>query len=236
MKSNEKKLNHIAFIMDGNGRWAKERKLPRNAGHRMGVEKAKEIILAVKELGIPYISLYTFSKENWIRPLKEVSFLMGLIVNHFKEEFEFYKKNRIKIIHIGDREGLQKDVLDAIDNVVEDTKDYETLTVLLAFNYSGKYDIIQAINRIINNNQNKKITLDEKKFSNYLLTSKYPDPDLIVRTSGEFRISNFFLWQAAYSEYYVINKYWPDFTKIDLSNIVDDFYKRDRRFGGIKNE
>lgn len=232
MKSNDKRLNHIAFIMDGNGRWAKERRLPRNIGHKMGVEKAKEIILVVKELGIPYVSLYTFSKENWKRPLKEVSFLMRLIVNHFKKEFEFYKKNRIKIIHIGDRAGLQKDVLEAIDNVVEDTKDYDTLTVLLAFNYTGQYDIIQAVNKIIN--QNKKININEEKFSNYLLTSKYPDPDLIVRTSGEFRISNFFLWQAAYSEFYIIDKYWPDFTKIDLSNIVDDFYKRDRRFGGIK--
>ena len=196
--------------------------------------KAKEIILAVKELGIPYVTLYTFSKENWKRPLREVSFLMGLIVNHFKKEFEFYKKNRIKIIHIGDRKGLQKDVLNAIDNVVEDTKDFDTLTVLLAFNYSGQYDIIQAINKIIN--QGSKIELNEEKFSKYLLTSKYPDPDLIVRTSGEFRISNFFLWQAVYSEFYVIDKYWPDFTKIDLTNIVDDFYKRDRRYGGIKNE
>src|SRR4030042_2318470 len=209
LKSNEKKLNHIAFIMDGNGRWAKKRKLPRNAGHKMGVEKAKEIILAVKELGIPYVTLYTFSKENWKRPLKEVSFLMGLIINHFKKEFEFYKKNRIKIVHIGDRDGLQKDVLDAIDNVVEDTKDYETLTVLLAFNYSGQYDIIQAVKKIIN--QNKKIEINEEKFSNYLLTSKYPDPDLIVRTSGEFRISNFFLWQAAYFEFFLINKNWPFF-------------------------
>ena len=220
--------------MDGNGRWAKEKGLPRNAGHKAGVEKAKEIILTVKELGIPYVSLYTFSKENWARPQKEVSFLMRLIVTQFKKEFEFYIKNRIKIIHIGDREGLQKNVLNAIDNVVKDTKDFETLTVLLAFNYSGKYDILQAIKNIIKSNS--KYEINENEFSNYLLTSKYPDPDLIVRTSGEFRISNFFLWQAAYSEFYIIDKYWPDFTKMDLKEIVDNFYHRDRRYGGIKNE
>ncbi len=234
MKSNKKKIDHIAFIMDGNGRWAKEKGFPRNIGHKAGVDKAKEIILAVKELGIPYVSLYTFSKENWKRPIKEISFLMKLIVSHFKKEFEFYKKNRIKIIHIGDRAGLQEDVLKAIDNVVEDTKDYETLTVLLAFNYSGQYDIIQAINKI--KNQNKKSNVNEKEFSNYLLTSEYPDPDLIVRTSGEFRISNFFLWQAAYSELFIIDKYWPNFTKNDLKKIVDNFYNRKRRYGGLKNE
>lgn len=234
MRSDKKKLNHIAFIMDGNGRWAKEKGLPRNAGHKAGVDKAKEIILATKKFGVSYVSLYTFSKENWSRPRKEVSFLMRLIITHFKKEFEFYKKNRIKIIHIGDRRGVQKDVLDAIDNVVEDTKDFDTLTVLLAFNYSGKYDILQAINSIIKLDNIDEI--NENEFSSYLLTSKYPDPDLIVRTSGEFRISNFFLWQAAYSEFYIIDKYWPDFTKMDLKEIVDNFYHRDRRYGGIKNE
>jgi undecaprenyl diphosphate synthase len=219
--------------MDGNGRWAKEKGKPRNAGHKAGVEKAKEITLIVKELGIPYVSLYTFSKENWIRPKNEVSYLMKLIVNQFEKEFEFYVKNKIRIIHIGDRTGVDKNVLKAIDNVIEQTKEFKSLTVLLAFNYSGKYDLLQAMNRIKNDKINN---IDEETFSRYLLTSGYPDPDLIVRTSGEFRISNYFLWQAAYSEFFITDKFWPDFEKKDLDLIIKNFYNRDRRFGGVKDE
>lgn len=219
--------------MDGNGRWAKKRGLPRNYGHSQGVEKAKEIILYIKELGIPFVSLYTFSKENWKRSESEISFLMGLIVKHFKEEFDFYIKNKIKIVHIGDRNNINKDVLKAIDHVVNETKDFISPTVLLVFNYSGKFDIVQAVNKIINDN-NKNI--DEDIFNKYLLTSNYPDPDLIIRTSSEFRISNYFLWQSAYSEFYICDKLWPDFEKADLLNILNEYSLRDRRFGGVKNE
>lgn len=220
--------------MDGNGRWAKERGLPRNAGHSAGVEKAKEVVLFIKELGIPYISLYTFSKENWKRSQSEVSFLMNLIIKHFKEEFEFYIKNKIKIVHVGDRKGINADVLDAIDNVVFSTKDFGPPTVLLAFNYSGKYDILQAVNRI--KEEKIKEEINEDLFKKYLLTAEYPDPDLIIRTSGEFRISNYFLWQAAYTEFFIIDKYWPDLTKEDILAILDDYSKRDRRYGAIKEE
>ena len=232
-KPEEKRINHISFIMDGNGRWAKSRGLPRTAGHKAGVEKAKEITLLVKELGIPFVSLYTFSKENWVRPKSEVSFLMGLIVSHYEKEFEFYIKNKIRIIHIGDRSGVDKSVLRAIDNVVEQTKDFDSLTVLLAFNYSGKYDILQAVERIKKDNPEK---IDDELFSGYLLTADFPDPDIIVRTSGEFRLSNYFLYQAAYSEFFIVNKFWPEINKEDLKNIVDSFYNRDRRFGGVKDE
>ena len=232
MKSSKKVLNHISFIMDGNGRWAKKKGLPRNFGHKAGVEKAKEMVLAVKELGIPYMSMYTFSKENWKRPSTEVSFLMGLINFHLEREFDFYIKNKIRIIHIGDREDLSDDVLRAIDRVERETKDFTGLTALLIFNYSGKYDITQAVNKIIKEKLNN---VDEEIFSEYLLTGKYPDPDLIIRTSGEFRISNFFLWQAAYSEFYITDKFWPDFTKEDLNIIVDEYFNRERRFGGVEN-
>jgi undecaprenyl diphosphate synthase len=216
--------------MDGNGRWAKEKNLPRNAGHKAGVEKAKEIILAAKEFGIPFVSLYTFSKENWVRPRNEVSFLMKLIVTHFEKEFEFYIKNKIRIIHIGDRAGVDKKVLGAIDSVAKETKKFNSCTALLAFNYSGKYDILQAVKKVM---KEKPAKLSEESFAKHLLTADYPDPDLIVRTSEEFRISNYFLWQAAYSEFFIEKKYWPDFKKDDLKKIIDDYYNRDRRFGGV---
>ncbi len=227
------KLNHVAFIMDGNGRWAREKGLPRNEGHRAGVQKAKEIVLAVKKLGIPFVSMYTFSKENWKRPKTEVSFLMNLIVFHLEREFDFYIKNRIRIIHIGDRNGLPKKILKAIDRVEEDTRDYGNPTLLLNLNYSGRYDIIQAVNSLLSA---KVDSIDEESFGRYLLTSGYPDPDLIIRTSGEFRISNYYLWQSGYSEFFITDKFWPDFSEKDFNEIIENYYNRDRRFGGVKNE
>lgn len=234
MKSDKNSLKHISFIMDGNGRWAKSRNLPRTAGHSAGVKKAKEVVLAVKELGIPYASMYTFSKENWARSVEEVSFLMGLVVKHLEEEFDFYVKNNIAIRHLGDKNGLPEKVLRAIEKVEYDTKDYkDTTTLLLALNYSGKYDIVQAVNKIVESGVKN---IDENGFKEYLLSARYPDPDLIVRTSGEFRISNYFLWQAAYSEFYITDKLWPDFGRDDVLKAVDFFKNRDRRFGGVKNE
>jgi len=228
-------INHISFIMDGNGRWASQRGLPRTMGHNEGVKKAKEVILFIKELEIPIVSLYTFSKENWKRSEEEVSFLMGLIVKHFEEEFEFYIKNKIKIIHLGDKNGINKSVLSAISNVEKETAHFDSLVVYLAFNYSGKYDIIQAVNKIIKNGAESGIkSIDEDTFSKYLLTSDIKDPDLIIRTSGEFRISNYFLWQAAYSEFYITDKLWPDIQKEDILNAVESFCNRERRYGGTK--
>lgn len=234
MKSNiENQLKHISFIMDGNGRWAKKRNLPRTAGHSAGVQKAKEVVLLIKELGIPFVSLYTFSKENWKRSMDEVSFLMGLIVKHLEEEFDFYIRNKIRIRHLGDKEGLPEKVVKAIERVEKESKDFTALTVLLAINYSGKYDITQAINKILNE---KKESVTEEDVEKYLLTKDIPDPELIIRTSGEFRVSNYFLWQAAYSEFYVTQTLWPDLKKEDITLAIDSFKSRDRRFGGVKDE
>lgn len=156
---------------------------------------------------------------------------MGLIVKHFKEEFEFYIKNKIKIVHLGDKSGINKAVLDSINNVERETADFDSLTVYLAFNYSGKYDIIQAVNRVVDDGVKN---IDEEIFSKYLLTANIKDPDLIIRTSGEFRISNYFLWQAAYSEFSVIDKLWPDIQKEDIVDALENFCNRERRYGGTK--
>ena len=223
-------LNHISVIMDGNGRWAQERGLPRTAGHSAGVEKAKEIVMFARELHIPYISLYTFSKENWKRTEQEVSFLMGLVVSHLEKEFDFYIRNRIAIRHLGDRNGLPPKVLAAIDRVERETADYDSITLLLALNYSGKYDLVQAYQKM----QAQGLEPNEENVAKCLLTAKYPDPDLIIRTGGEYRISNYFLWQAAYSEFYVSNSYWPDFTKEEFAAAIENYKHRDRRFGGVK--
>ena len=230
MSSKEKKLEHISFIMDGNGRWAKKRLLPRTFGHKEGVKKAKEVILHAKSHGIPFVSLYTFSKENWKRPADEVSFLMKLIIDHFKNDFQFYIDNQIRIIHIGDKEGIPTEVRKAIEEIENDSKDFNSVTVLLVFNYSGQYDIMQAVNRMLTD---KVACTDENEIRKYLLTANYPDPDLIVRTSGEFRISNYFLYQAAYSEFYVTNTLWPDMSMDEINKAIESFYQRERRFGGV---
>lgn len=230
MSSKEKKLEHISFIMDGNGRWAKKRLLPRTFGHKEGVKKAKEVILHAKSHNIPFVSLYTFSKENWKRPADEVSFLMKLIIDHFKNDFQFYIDNRIRIVHIGDKNGIPTEVSKAIEEIEEKSKDFKSVTVLLVFNYSGQYDIVQAVNRMLADNV---ACTDENEIRKYLLTSDYPDPDLIVRTSGEFRISNYFLYQAAYSEFYVTDTLWPDMSKEEIDKAVESFYLRERRFGGV---
>jgi undecaprenyl diphosphate synthase len=230
LSSKEKKLEHISFIMDGNGRWAKKRLLPRTFGHKEGVKKAKEVILHAKSHAIPFVSLYTFSKENWKRPDDEVSFLMKLIIDHFKNDFQFYIDNQIRIIHIGDKNGIPTEVRNAIEEIENDSKDFKSVTVLLVFNYSGQYDIVQAVNRMLTD---KVTNIDEKEIRKYLLTSDYPDPDLIVRTSGEFRISNYFLYQAAYSEFYVTDTLWPDMGQEEIDKAIDSFYHRERRFGGV---
>ena len=230
MSSKEKKLEHISFIMDGNGRWAKKRLLPRTFGHKEGVKKAKEVILHAKSHNIPFVSLYTFSKENWKRPADEVSFLMKLIIDHFKNDFQFYIDNQIRIIHIGDKNGIPGEVCKAIEEIEKRSKDFNSVTVLLVFNYSGQYDIVQAVNRML---VDKVAGTDENEIRKYLLTSDYPDPDLIVRTSGEFRISNYFLYQAAYSEFYVTDTLWPDMTKEEIDKAIESFYLRERRFGGV---
>jgi undecaprenyl diphosphate synthase len=220
--------------MDGNGRWATLRKLPRTAGHRQGITTAKKIIREAIRLGIPWLTLYVFSTENWKRTRKEVGFLMKLIINHMRNEASFYHENRIRVRHTGDIDGLPSDVQKEINKSILNTKDYNAITVNLAINYGGRDEIIRAVNRWTNdaNQLNKKLT--EKIFESYLDNSDLPDPDLIIRSAGEQRSSNFLLWESAYSEYFFSDKLWPDFTEEDLRFAVASFGNRNRKFGGLQ--
>lgn len=222
---------HIGIIMDGNGRWARLRNLPRTAGHREGLKTAKAIIKKASELGIRYITLYTFSTENWKRAEEEVSFLMHLIKTHLKKEYDFYRDNRIRVLHCGDLEGLPQDIREEINKVMADTAQYSDLSVILAINYGARNEIIRAVNRWKNNVKSSPLT--EESFKEYLDQPNIPDPDLIIRTGGELRISNFLLWQGAYAEYFFSDKLWPDWTPEDLMLALDNFQKRERKFGGV---
>ena len=224
---------HIGIIMDGNGRWAKLRNLPRTKGHREGLNVAKQIVKAASDLGIKFVTLYTFSTENWKRTQEEVGYLMTLIKKHLSSEFNFYKENKIRIEHIGDITALPMDVQTEIKNAKNDTKDFTGTTVLLAINYGGKDEIIRGI---------KKLAAQKKDFSSIieqdlslaLDTKNIPDVDLLIRTGGELRLSNFLLWQAAYAELIFTDTLWPDYTKEEFIKNIQTFQHRTRRFGGIK--
>ncbi len=220
---------HAGIIMDGNGRWAKARGLPRTEGHREGLRVAKRIIRAAEDLGIRYLSLYTFSTENWKRAEEEVSFLMSLISRHLRAEFDFYRDNHIRIMHSGDAEGLPSDVRESIRSVIEDTSEYDGITVNLAINYGGRDEILRGIRRFI---RQGAADVTEGTFKTFLDAPDIPDPDLIIRTGGDLRLSNFLLWESAYAELYFSDKLWPDWTEDDLIKAVDSFSVRERRFGG----
>ena len=220
---------HIAIIMDGNGRWAKQRNLPRTSGHKEGLEVAKKIVKAAKEVGVKYITLYTFSTENWKRTQDEVGYLMGLIKNHLRAEFKFYKENDIRVKHIGNLSGLPQDIQDEINSTVEECKDFNSLTVVLAINYGGKDEISRAINKA--KSENKEI--DESNFSEFFDLPEMPDVDLIIRTGGEKRLSNFLLWHGAYAELDFVDTLWPDYTEECFYQSIKEFQKRNRRFGGL---
>ena len=221
---------HIGIIMDGNGRWAQRRKMLRTQGHLEGLKTAKKIVKAASELGISYITLYTFSTENWKRSADEVSFIMGLVKQYLRAELEFYKENKIRIRHAGDRNGLPPDILGELDLAAEATRDFKGLQVILALNYGGRDEIIRAFKRMIM----KGITdPTEEDIVTCLDNPDIPDPDLIIRTAGEFRTSNFLLWEGAYAEYYISDKLWPDWESDDLRNALNDYRNRERRFGGI---
>ncbi len=222
---------HIAIIMDGNGRWAKKRFLPRLAGHRAGVVAIKEIVKTIVKLkSIKYLTLYAFSTENWKRPAKEISGLMKLLVEFLKKEVRELKEEGVRIRHIGNIDRLpefaKKELLDA----EAETAEQENLNLVLALNYSGRDEMIRAVNRIV---EKGEVEIDEKKLSSYLDTSFMPDPELIIRTSGELRISNFLLWQSAYAEFIFTNTFWPAFSSECLLEALEEFLNRDRRFGGI---
>ena len=220
---------HIAIIMDGNGRWAKQRNLPRTSGHKEGLEVAKKIVKVAKEVGVKYITLYTFSTENWKRTQEEVGYLMGLIKNHLRAEFKFYKENDIRVKHIGNLSGLPQDIQDEINSTVEECKDFNSLTVVLAINYGGKDEISRAINKA--KSENKEI--DESNFSEFFDLPEMPDVDLIIRTGGEKRLSNFLLWHGAYAELDFVDTLWPDYTEECFYQSIKEFQKRNRRFGGL---
>ncbi len=224
---------HIGIIMDGNGRWAAKRGLPRTEGHRQGLEAAKRIVAACSDRGVSYLSLYTFSTENWKRTTDEVGFLMGLIKTHLAAELDFYRRNRIKLVHSGNRSGLSADILREIDKTVSDTSAFPGMVVNLAINYGGRDELLRAIGRLDSANEAAKGALTEKDITSALDHPEMPDPDLIIRTGGETRLSNFLLWQSAYSELYFTDRLWPDFDEEALDKALADFRSRDRRFGGL---
>ncbi|MEZ0537957.1 isoprenyl transferase [Caldicellulosiruptoraceae bacterium PP1] len=228
---------HIAIIMDGNGRWAQKRGLPRMAGHRFGAQKLKEIVLFADEIGIKYLTVYAFSTENWKRPKEEVNNLMNLLREFFDKEIEnLIQKTQISIRVIGDITKLDYDIQRRILNAQEKTKNRTGLCTVIALNYGGRTEIIDAVKRLAMDIKNDKIDLNdinEELFSNYLWTKDIPDPDLLIRPSGEMRISNFLLWQISYSEFWFSNVLWPDFKKEDLLKAIDDYNLRNRRFGGV---
>jgi len=223
--------NHVAIIMDGNGRWAKERGFKRYIGHKLGIESVREIIGISKKIGIKYLTLYVFSKENWKRPKEEIKFLFNLLKKTLEEELERLKRNNIRVMVMGNVQELRDNVRNFLEKCTHETRNCNGMNVIIAFNYSGREEIIDAVNKIL---KEKKNINSEKEFSKYLYLKDIPEPDLLIRTSGEMRISNFMLWQIAYTELFFTKKLWPDFRKKDFLEAIEDFSRRERRFGGIE--
>ena len=225
---------HTAIIMDGNGRWAEQKGMPRIFGHQNGVTAVRKIVEAASKFNIKYLTLFTFSVENWDRPTSEVDTLMGLLVQTLKDEFEDMFKNNIKLNAIGDLDSLPNEVREELYNIIESTKENTSMTLTLALSYSGKQEIFKAVKEISEKVKNDIICLDnfdDSVINDHLYTSDLPDVDLLIRTSGEKRISNFLLWQIAYAELYFTDIYWPDFTEEDLEKAIVEYQNRERRFG-----
>ena len=224
---------HVSITMDGNGRWATQRKLPRSAGHDKGLHTVKTIVKAASDLGIKHLTLYIFSTENWKRAEAEVGFLMNLIHTHLKQELDFYRDNGIKLNHIGDLQALppaiKKDIVEAID----DTKDFTGMILNLAINYGGRDEIIRGVKKIIHNGV-KEEDVNEKLISSALDMPQSPDVDLLIRTGGEKRLSNFLLWHVPYAEQIYIDTLWPDYTVNEFYGNIEEFQHRSRRFGAEK--
>ncbi len=225
--------------MDGNGRWAKSNNLPRIAGHREGVESVREIVKSCARIGVKYLTLYTFSTENWKRPKTEVTTLMRLLVKVLRREIQELHNNDVRLQAIGDIPALPKDVQKELADAIDKTRNNKTLTLVLALSYSGRWEIVDAVRSIARDLKEGKISEEEIKidtFSKYLNTKNIPDPDLLIRTSGEMRISNFLLWQLAYSEMYITPVFWPQFREKDLLEAIADYGKRERRFGKVSEQ
>lgn len=223
---------HIGFIMDGNGRWALGRGLPRARGHEEGLKAAKRVVRGAAEAGIPYLSLYTFSTENWKRTPDEVKFLMGLVSKNLRKEFPFYQEYGVHVLHSGDVAHLPKGVQKELQAVEEDTREFSRIQVNLAINYGGRDEIVRAVNRWKEQGEENALTADTLR--SFMDLPEFPDPDLIVRTGGEYRLSNFLLWGSAYSELMFSSKLWPDWSEEDVYEAVRFFQSRKRNFGGSR--
>jgi len=234
MADKDKLPQHIAIIMDGNGRWAKRRGLPRVMGHRAGMKSVKEIVKACRELGIKYLTLYAFSTENWKRPKREIETLMRFLNEYIEKELKGLKENDIRINVIGRIEGLPDYVRPKLKTAIKETRNCKTMILNVALNYSGRAEIVDAARKFalsVKSGEHRINELDERLFAKFLYTEDQPDPDLLIRTSGEMRISNFLLWQISYSELYITPKLWPDFRKRDLEEAILEYQTRNRRFG-----
>ena len=230
---------HIAVIMDGNGRWAQRRGLPRISGHHEGVNSVRDIVEACGQLGVKYLTLYAFSTENWKRPKEEVSLLMRLLLKALRDEKDRLHQNEVKLKAIGNLSELPQDVQDELLDGIETMKDNKGLTLILALSYSGRWDITNAISRMhddIRLGTLKKDQITQDLVAGYLSTRDFPDPDLLIRTSGELRISNFLIWQLAYSELFISQEFWPAFRRKQLYDAIADFQRRERRFGMVSEQ
>lgn len=229
-------LQHLAIIMDGNGRWAQKRGLPRSMGHRKGAEVVKDITRAAGEMGIKYLTLYAFSTENWKRSPEEVSTLMNLLRDYLKTDLKEIQDNNVRILFIGERSMLDKDIVEAVNRIETDTAANNKMTLCIALSYGSRLEIVNAVKRIAIMAKRGDILpedIDSKLFSDMLYTKDIPDPDLLIRTSGEQRISNYLLWQIAYAELFFTTTLWPDFTKNELEQIIKDYNNRERRYGKV---
>ena len=233
----DRALRHIGIIMDGNGRWAKQRGKIRTQGHLEGLKAAKRLVKAASDRGVRYLTLYTFSTENWKRAADEVSFIMGLVKKYLREEFAFYRENGIRIRHAGDRSKLPADIQRELDEVCQSTKDFFGMQLILALNYGGRDEIVRAVRKLAIERAaslNALGEISEDAIAQNLDNPDVPDPDLIIRTAGEFRTSNFLVWEGAYSEYYISDKLWPDWDESDLAEALANYQHRDRRFGAVR--
>ena len=225
---------HTAIIMDGNGRWAEARGLPRTAGHKRGAEAVKTAVESAVELGVEYLTLYGFSSENWGRPPEEINDLMGLLRYYLQSEIKYLQKNGVKLRVIGDRERLAPDIVELIEDGEGRTASNKKLTLIIALSYGGRMEIVVAARRLARRVAEGALgpeEIDEETFASNLFTAGIPDPDLLIRTSGEKRISNFLLWQLAYAEFVFVNTLWPDFSKQDFEDAIREYHGRERRYG-----
>lgn len=227
---------HVAIIMDGNGRWAKRQHLTRTQGHTEGIKRVEEVVAVAQKIGIKVLTLFTFSTENWRRPESEISILMSMLTNVLQRKIKMLKENNVRFQVIGREESVPGPVLKAFQTAVHETKDNTGLIVNLAFNYGSRQEIIDAVKKIAAAVEKKSLVIadiDEKTITQFLYTKDLPDPDLLIRTSGEKRISNFLLWQLSYSELYFTDKFWPDFTEEEFEKAIADYQKRERRYGDL---